>query len=626
MKRRLFHLMATLSATLTISAQVTQPCIVKQYNQKQQKTPLSGVQVTVRNAGSTVSAKDGRLTLTFRTLKAGDKVSLISVKKTGYELFNKSATDQWNLSGAGKPFTIVMVRSDYFSQLKEKVTQVSSDNFKAQYIQATKELEAQKNIGKLREEEFNRKLEELENKYNESMKTLNNYVDKFVRIDQSEVSPEEQRLLDLVQEGRFDEAVKAYDGMQLLEQLEKEIGYFNDLTLKKNTIGKEIDIRRNNIKDLYSIFQRQLSTFILAGKYHKAEENLEEALVTISPLYDKNPDEYRPYVMELQYELSDLLIHHPRYFDELQDIYDNKHKALSYGMKALENFQIMSNQGQETNLEILAKIQRNIGDLYEKTDNGVYFSSNAAKYWLASEETYKLLSTDHPEAYRAELASLYVDLSNLYSRQHYDNKKAIDYHRLAVENYLVLSKQEPDKYLEALAKGQWRVGELLTNRPLGELLTDKNRQEAEPYMLASIENYKKLVEKDYDKFESMLWSKYWKMGWFYAYSGNYEKATAYFETSIEMQTKRVESYSDSEFYAYKMYWLAMSHWSMCTEYSYKYLKNFDMVRKYGHSCLEIYSKAVELDPNFNQGYVDMQKEIGELLESIRQAELRIKSQ
>jgi tetratricopeptide (TPR) repeat protein len=564
-----------------------------------------------------VSAKDGRLTLTFRTLKAGDKVSLISVKKMGYELFNKSATDQWNLSGAGKPFTIVMVRSDYFSQLKEKVTQVSSDNYKAQYIQATKELEAQKNNGKLQEEAFNRKLEELENKYNESIKMLNNYIDKFVRIDQSEVSPEEQHLLDLVRDGRFDEAVKAYDGMQLLEQLEKEIGHFNDLTLKKKTIGKEIDIRRSNIKDLYAIFQRQLSTLLLAGKHRKAEENLEKALETISPLYDKNPDEYRPYVMELQYELSDLLIHHLNYGSDLDDLYDNRNKALAYGMKALENFQIMSNQGQETNLEILAKIQRNIGDIHEKSDNHVYISLNAAEYWLASEETYKLLSTNHPEAHRAELASIYVDLSELYARQHYDNKKAIDYQSLAVENYLVLAEQEADKYLETLAKEQWR---------LGKLLEDENRQKAEPYMLASIENYEKLIEKDYEKYEHDLESRYREMGWFYANIKTYEKATAYLETSLEMQTKRVESNPDSEFYTYHLQWLAVAHWEMCFMYSYRYLRNFDMVRKYAHSCLEIYSKVVELDPKYNWGYEDMQKEIGELLERIRQAELRRKSQ
>ncbi|MBR0117084.1 MAG: hypothetical protein IJM04_07340 [Prevotella sp.] len=43
--------------------------MVKQYNQKQQKTPLAGVLVTVGNAGSATSGADGRITLTFRTLK-----------------------------------------------------------------------------------------------------------------------------------------------------------------------------------------------------------------------------------------------------------------------------------------------------------------------------------------------------------------------------------------------------------------------------------------------------------------------------------------------------------------------------------------------------------------------------
>lgn len=37
------------------SAQSTQPCVVKQYNQKEEKTPLPGVEVMVSNAGSKVS-------------------------------------------------------------------------------------------------------------------------------------------------------------------------------------------------------------------------------------------------------------------------------------------------------------------------------------------------------------------------------------------------------------------------------------------------------------------------------------------------------------------------------------------------------------------------------------------
>ena len=118
-----------LSATLA-SGQATQPCVVMQYNQKSAKTPLSGVEVVASNAGSTVSDADGRLTLSFRTLKPGDKVNLISAKKAGYEIFNSEAVTQWNISRDQTPFTLVLVKKAYFDQLKAKLTETSSENYK----------------------------------------------------------------------------------------------------------------------------------------------------------------------------------------------------------------------------------------------------------------------------------------------------------------------------------------------------------------------------------------------------------------------------------------------------------------------------------------------------------------
>ena len=67
----------------TALAQATQPCIVKQYNQKQTKTPLSGVQVEVRDAGSAVSASNGAVTLRFATLKPGTGSRRDASQQTG---------------------------------------------------------------------------------------------------------------------------------------------------------------------------------------------------------------------------------------------------------------------------------------------------------------------------------------------------------------------------------------------------------------------------------------------------------------------------------------------------------------------------------------------------------------
>ena len=129
MKKRLSSLLVLLAITLTTMAQATQPCIVKQYNQKQQKTPLPGVQVEVRDAGSATSNKAGLFTLKFATLKPGDRVPFRSAIKSGYELMNKMAVEQWNIARDQHPFEIVLVQSSYFTQLKSNIKQTSVDSY-----------------------------------------------------------------------------------------------------------------------------------------------------------------------------------------------------------------------------------------------------------------------------------------------------------------------------------------------------------------------------------------------------------------------------------------------------------------------------------------------------------------
>ena len=84
MKKYLFLTLLIMSA-LGLSAQAVQDGIIKEYNEKNAKTPLSGVELNVRSAGSTVSDTDGEFSLRFLTLKPGEKVNVRRIEKLGYE-------------------------------------------------------------------------------------------------------------------------------------------------------------------------------------------------------------------------------------------------------------------------------------------------------------------------------------------------------------------------------------------------------------------------------------------------------------------------------------------------------------------------------------------------------------
>ncbi|MDE6023154.1 MAG: hypothetical protein K2G13_06590, partial [Muribaculaceae bacterium] len=105
-------------SALSVSAQTVQKGTVQEYNEKSKKTPLAGVELRVRNAGSSISDKNGNFTLNFAIGKPGEHVDFRSIEKKGYEIFNKEALSQWNIN-PNKPFVIVMCRSDKFKKIRD---------------------------------------------------------------------------------------------------------------------------------------------------------------------------------------------------------------------------------------------------------------------------------------------------------------------------------------------------------------------------------------------------------------------------------------------------------------------------------------------------------------------------
>ena len=170
-------------------AQVVQRGVVVEYNEKAAKTALAGVEVRAQRAQSTVSDKKGSFVLDFPTLKAGDRVAVRRIEKPGYEIFNKEAVEQWNIIPS-QPFTGVKCRSDRFKRIRDGYERAASASYERQFRKEKSALEKERAAGKLREEEYEKELRTLQESYDSQLDKLENYVDRFARIDLSELSAE----------------------------------------------------------------------------------------------------------------------------------------------------------------------------------------------------------------------------------------------------------------------------------------------------------------------------------------------------------------------------------------------------------------------------------------------------
>ncbi|MBR5019606.1 MAG: tetratricopeptide repeat protein [Bacteroidales bacterium] len=507
MKRHLIISLALLAACSALLAQSTQPCVVTQYNQKSTKTPLPGVTVMASNAGSTVSDNDGRLTLVFRTLKPGDKVNLISAKKAGFELFNTEAVEQWNISRDQTPFSLVLVSTEYFNALKAKLAQTSTNSYQRKYEQAVRELEAQKQAGKLQEEEFNRKYDELDARYQIQLSNLDNYIDQFARIDISEVSAEEQRILEMVEEGRIDEAVEAYDALDLSGRLRQARESKKALVDARARIEEEEARQESAIRALKVRQEREIATLKLAGgkeNYDKIGKILKEnALADTTDI--------------------DAVWTYANFAKDQKDF------------REAERFYLICRNGWADSLDKLSSVWTNLGYIFYN----VYDYDRAKEYWTRAWEYRTKAFARNPDPYRLGLAHLQLNLGLLYRVLH-DFEQSEVFYLQALENYAQLFAQDPETYRPDMADVQLDLGALY--RVL------RNYDKCEAYYLQALDNYNQLFARDPETYRASLTMIQYNLGYFYYSRNDFAKAQQFYLQALEHRKKLVERNPD----AYRM--------------------------------------------------------------------------
>ncbi|MBR4887090.1 MAG: tetratricopeptide repeat protein [Muribaculaceae bacterium] len=305
---RTFIMVATMLAIMCpMSAQTLQKGVVQEYRGKSKKTPLSNVELSVVNASSTVSDKKGCYELQFRTLKPGNKVNVRKIEKLGYEIFNKEALEQWYISSQNESFTIVMVRCEDIKKLRDEYSRVSSQSYERQYNRDKKKLEEERKQNKLTQQEYENKIKALEEEYDYQLTQLDNYVDRFSRIDLSELSKEEQEIIELVRQGEIDEAIKHYEELGIDNKIHEIADEKSEIDHAIATLNSESSKKSKELDQLFVSLSNMFDTYLLRGGqdgYKKIVEicfsiakndNIPADYKTLLPKYLKYVDEIKYY-------------------------------------------------------------------------------------------------------------------------------------------------------------------------------------------------------------------------------------------------------------------------------------------------------------------------------------------
>ena len=560
-------------------------------------------------------------------LKPGDKVNLNSAKKAGYELMNKAAVEQWFIARDNTPFSLVLVRSDYFNQLKDRLTQTSTDSYRAKYEQAMQQLEQQKKTGKMKEAEYNQKLDELETSYQTQLSNLDNYIDLFARIDLSEVSAEEQRILDMVEEGKIDEAVKAYEALDITGKLRQARENVKAIDEGIEKLEDKRNQELQAIKDLKEKQQREIATLKLAGgkeNYDKVAQILKEnALADTTDIdavweyanFAYNQKDFheaeRFYLIYLNGS-KDNLYQQATIQNNLGSLYDDLHdyaKAEEYFLKALEYKTLLFSKTPDAYRADLSVTQTGLGIMYDNLQD----YGKAEKYYLYSLENLTYLFNQDPDTYRGDMAKIINNLGVLYYKIH-DYAKAEEYYLKALELFTFLHNQAPEKYLADLTSIQLNLGMMY--------IDIHNFTKSEEYFLKVLESRNYLFSQNPDAYRSDLASIQYNLGLLNYFLNEYTKAEEYYLEALVNFNLLYSQYPD----AYREYLVStlndlgllsaqVRNYSKAIEFIDRAItltpKKADLYDSKGEILLmkgdeqeavKMWQKVLELDPDFLKKY------------------------
>ena len=524
-----------------VSAQTTQRGVVKEYNERMQKTPLSEVEIVISNASSTASGAKGDFILQFRTLKPGDKVSVRRVEKLGYEIFNKEALEQWFISRDNSPFTIVMCKSDRFKRIRDTYSRVSSESYEKQLKKEEARLQAERKAGKLKEAEYEAALKKLNDEYDQQLENLDNYVDRFARIDLSELSAVEAEIIELVQKGDIEEAIRRYEQQNLEDKYKQQTAVGVKAQAGIDTLTAIRDQSKVSRDSILAAIHRKNETLILAG----GRENFEKVANSLKDIATNDTTnlsvvlEYATFAQKqaLYYEAERFFSIYvrsckdkPKLVTAMMRLADVNRALKRYNQnahycdRALELAKELAKDNPKDYQELLAQVLVSKGIMFFETNR----LSEAEQLISEAHDIYLELSKDGSESHIYTLSKVQNNLGNLYRRMRQFDK-AIENLTQSLENTQRVYEINPKKYLYDLASTRNNLG--LTYKTLNQF------EEAESCYLQAKEEMGQLFQynprayrEEYIKYLSNLGVLYKNLNRFEDAERYYIQALAHADT------------------------------------------------------------------------------------------------
>ena len=491
----------------SLSAQVVQRGLMLEYNEELAKSPLGGVEVVVRGAPSSVSDASGGFELEFLTQSGGERVSVTRIEKPGYEIFNKEALEQWNINPE-EPFRIVMCESGRFKRIRDNYSRVSSESYARQQASEESRLRELLEDGALKEEEYRKELYELKVEYQTKLDDLESYVDRFARIDLSELDEAEREIIRLVQAGDMEGAIARYEAQDLVGKYRAETEDIREIETARKSLDEAERAKMEGRDSLFAAVRRQFETYVLAG----GEENYEKAgnLLREVALADTTN-------LAAVYDFAN--------FSADQNAYE---EAERFYMLLLRAYQPRADEADE-NIVIRGKIKTNLGILY----GDMLEYARSEQYYLSAIEDFSRL----PEAIALNYIVHVKSLLAVHYNEISDFSNSLEYFTEAIETQRSMVDYDDDESILLLINLYNNYGNLCSD-------IDRFEETGRAYEQA-VDNIMRLKDHESDEYKEIYAALKMNQGSLYFKLNRLAEAEEAFKMALDIQLQLYDKNPDA---------------------------------------------------------------------------------
>lgn len=284
----------------------TQPGYVKtQGRPNKPGVPLANVTIRMKGlVNAVISGTDGKFNVPFPGKKNGDAISLLSVRKNGYELIDPEMEGRSLVFNTNVAIEIVMVSTTELEANRKRISDNAYRKAEENYQLKLKQLEQQVAESKITEEKYFQELKELQDRYDKYRDLIDGMADRYARTDYDHLDSIDREINICIEEGELEKADSlihtVFDPTTVLErnraakaEVEAKMKLAQEI-IDRASEGMDT-LRRDSdtLKRVMILCDNLAAEFIAQGESAKARDCLMQSLRIRQLLYGEESEEVR---------------------------------------------------------------------------------------------------------------------------------------------------------------------------------------------------------------------------------------------------------------------------------------------------------------------------------------------